>query len=148
MREGMNMTQLRFSLLIFCKPILIVNRQEWWLCVVPLPSSTFGGWRVLVRNLSRSWCSWISPISSRRHGAAKRAKLASSLPAAATDLMSLKTASLPPQSQHTMSDHTRAHSSGYDKSHGLSAANLVPWLSARELPTLFLMKRIEIDVVY
>lgn len=99
----------KILLLIFCKHILIVNRQEWWLCVVPLPSSTFGGWRVLVRNLSRSWCSWITPIRSHRDGAVKLAKLASSLPAAATDLMSLKTASLPSQSQHIMSDQSTAH---------------------------------------
>lgn len=106
------MTQLWFLLLIFCKHILIVNRQERWLCVVPLPSSISGGWRVLVRNLSRSWCSGITPISSHRDGAVKWAKLASSLPAATTDLMSLKTASLPPQSQHIMSDQSRAHFSG------------------------------------
>lgn len=112
MCEGTNMTQWRFSLLIFSKHILIANRQELWLCVVPLPSSTFGGWRVLVRNLSRSWCSRITPISSHRDGAFKRAKLASSLPAATTDLMSLKTSSLPPQSQHRRSDQTRAHFSG------------------------------------
>lgn len=88
------------------------------------------------------------PMSSHKDGAVNGAKLASSLPSATTDLMSLKTAALPPQSQQCLIRPELTSLVCYDKSRGLSATNLVPLLSARELPTLSLMKRIEMDVPY
>jgi len=65
-------------LLIFLNQVLIVNRQELWLCVVPLPSSTFGSWRALVRNAEFEQTLMLSkhpPPSNYTDGDVKQAKI-------------------------------------------------------------------------
>lgn len=76
------------------------------------PSPIFHFWVGVGEEFERILMLSNHPHSSHRDGAVKRAKLARSLPAATTDLISLKTASLPPQSQQITSDQTRAHFSG------------------------------------